>query len=199
MLSKRQNFGACVSAQYVYVAGGTVTQDQQSASVLCERLDVRSQKWEKVPDCLYPSSGASLCDVNGFIFKVGGMSNYLTPQNGIEFFDPAANLWNNFEYVNKDKRVKLPSQANCVQITETQILIFGGQIYDVKSQDSYILNVTTKVLERIAPMPWPGCIIGSGILSQKLYALIGVNDNGKSLFAYYDGQLWLPLLPGTSR
>jgi hypothetical protein len=73
-------------------------------------------------------------------------------------------------------------------------MIYGGQYLDQNLNQCHILNVDTKNFNKVNPMPWNGVVLAQGIINKKLVSLVNTNDVGRCGFAYFDGQVWFPVI-----
>ncbi|CAD8116318.1 unnamed protein product [Paramecium sonneborni] len=155
MILARSLTSACQVDNFLYVVGGSSTNDENTAMAKAEKLDLTTRKWYTIEDPFYKTSGCSLIPINhNTIFKLGGKSDIFTPSNTVESYDIQKNLWTNidFKFLSQGY-LRLPFQSCAINISNDQILIIGGSIHDVRTDETQIFNVKNKTIQKSSQLP----------------------------------------------
>ena len=111
----------------------------------CERYDVASNRWMLIAEMNVPRAGAGFCVFQkNFILCFGGRNKFesdVPPIDSIEVYNIKMNQW---KYAPYDKEsVWIPAYlAAAFQVSEREVLIFGGKAAFKNSQQQQILSNT---------------------------------------------------------
>lgn len=76
MLYSRAAFGVCFVNNFIYVAGGNTSSSEFSATIRCERLNLKTKEWQPIASLNQPCTNCSLCTFkDNQIYRVGGKSD----------------------------------------------------------------------------------------------------------------------------
>ena len=96
MLTSRFGHSACFLDGYIYTVGGrtymslVIGDDEALATV--ERYDIANDRWDVVKPMNKRREGAGISVISGRIYVLGG-SEWTTPDDTIECYDPADDTW----------------------------------------------------------------------------------------------------------
>ncbi|CAD8162251.1 unnamed protein product [Paramecium octaurelia] len=155
MVLPRSLTSACQVDNFLYVVGGSSTNDENTSLAKAEKLDLTTRKWYTIEDPFYKTTGCALVatDYNTLI-KIGGKCDIFTPCNSVESYDIQKNLWTTIEFkFLSSGYLRLPFQSCAVSISHDQILIIGGSIHDVRTDETQIFNVKQKTIQRSSQLP----------------------------------------------
>lgn len=94
MILPRSMTTACQVDNYLYVVGGSTTNDENTSIAKAERMDLSTRKWYSIEDPYYKVCGCALVSIDSnTIIKIGGKSDIFTPCNSIESYDIKKNQW----------------------------------------------------------------------------------------------------------
>jgi hypothetical protein len=120
--------------------GGSLTNDENGSISKCERMDLASFRWTPIADCKYKSCGSSsVAYKEKYIIKIGGKVDLFTPCAAIEIYEVLRDQWTDLKYqFSGAGYLRLPFNAAAVNIGSNRILIFGGSVHDVRSNESSV-------------------------------------------------------------
>ena len=131
MTVMRGCFTAIFHEGWVWAFGGVNYQDKVIKK--CERYNVETDEWKRVPDMVTPRKNASACALSpDTIYLFGGTSQVETLDT-IEQFSISTYVWTVL-------RVKLPipvSFLTTFKVAASEILIMGGMVRDLKNNTTY--------------------------------------------------------------
>lgn len=79
---------------FLYVVGGSSTNDENTSLAKAEKLDLTTRKWYTIEDPFYKSTGCALVAIDyNTLIKIGGKCDIFTPCNSVESYDIQKNLW----------------------------------------------------------------------------------------------------------
>ncbi|CAD8193964.1 unnamed protein product [Paramecium pentaurelia] len=155
MILARSMTSACQVDNFLYVVGGSSTNDENTSIAKAEKLDLTTRKWYSIEDPFYKTTGCALVSIDyNTLIKIGGKCDIFTPCNQIESYDIQKNLWTiiEFKFISSGY-LRLPFQSCAVTISKDQILIIGGSIHDVRADETQIFNVEQKTIQRSSQLP----------------------------------------------
>lgn len=143
MLYPRADHGLCLLNSYIYAIGSFM---HNQCNISCERYDSLQNVWTPIANLNIGRAGSAVCSFdNEFIYCFGG-------RNGQQQIIPEIEVYS----VNSDKWMLLPidiSQMNlgwipgymalAHQITESEIIVFGGKSLNVVTKEAYVFNTET--------------------------------------------------------
>ncbi|CAD8212694.1 unnamed protein product [Paramecium pentaurelia] len=150
MVLPRSMTSACQIDNFIFVVGGSSTNDENTSIAKAEKLDLNSKRWQTINDPYFKCSGCALVAIDkNTLFKIGGKCDIFTPCNSIESYDILKNSWTKIEFkFSSNGYLRLPFNSCAIKISYDQILILGGSVHDVKSNETQILNLKTKTLQK---------------------------------------------------
>ncbi|KAM3137707.1 hypothetical protein pb186bvf_010127 [Paramecium bursaria] len=156
MILPRAMTACCQYDDYLYVVGGTTTNDENTSIAKAERLNLNTRKWTSISDPQHKCSGCSLVHHGKYLVKIGGKTDIFTPCNQIELYEISKDNWALLEYkFTSTGYLRLPFNAAAATISHGQILIIGGSVHDVSSDETQILNIDEKTIKKSIPLPKP--------------------------------------------
>ncbi|CAD8122671.1 unnamed protein product [Paramecium sonneborni] len=180
MIHRRQGFGICLVDTCIYVCCGSSTDCEDSSINTLERFD--GQRWSPLRSCMYACTGCSLANINNeYLIKIGGIDKqfiniqtievYSIRQNtwfDLQIFDTQGNLWN-----------EIPLHSGVIQINQTELLIFGGQIGEEFIDKSYVItldftttSIRSGIIRRAFQIPTIGYVDQVKLHENSVYAII---------------------------
>lgn len=108
-------------------------------SVECEKFVPQKKRWEKVASMLDPCLNCSMCEFHDrFIYRFGGKMNYRELSKAIHRYDREIDSWENIPLrISADDSyldMRLACVAGSVQVSDNELLIFGGVSEDYSKQ-----------------------------------------------------------------
>jgi influenza virus NS1A-binding protein len=91
MPAKRNNAGACVVGNDVYVFGGKTDDDMPTSTTY--RFSTETNEWATLAPMPELISHHSVCVLEGLIYGIGGVGSDGNTMSSVHRFDPVANLW----------------------------------------------------------------------------------------------------------
>ena len=90
---------------------------------------MQKDQWRLIAPLNFPRSGSALCSFqNKYIFSIGGRVNQNQIVDVIEVYDISRDVWQNLSTHLVDRTQWVAAyMGNAYQITENEILIFGGK------------------------------------------------------------------------
>lgn len=106
-------------------------------------MDLNTQRWTLITESKYKTSGSCLVGYRDrYIIKIGGKVDIFTPCTAIEVYEISKDYWTEIEYqFSGSGYLRLPFNACAADIGDGKILIFGGSVHDVKSNESSVINI----------------------------------------------------------
>jgi hypothetical protein len=134
----------------IFLVGGQL-QYNQSPTVTCLRYLVKQNRFEEIAMLNKKRYGASLCEFNAkYLYAFGGHRNYnvnysKTSFERIKFNEMrVSTYWEDIEF---DVGILEPENyVSCVPISDTEIMILGGQKNNLKYDDVYVYDVDLNIL-----------------------------------------------------
>lgn len=116
----------CFNSGYIYLAGSFI---HNRVEPFCERYDVQKNKWKMISSLNVARSGSTLCSFkDNYLFSIGGRVDQSKIVDVIEVYDIMRDTWLNITPQLADRVQWIASyMGNAYQITENQIMIFGGK------------------------------------------------------------------------
>jgi len=175
------------SAEFIYAICGYNSEYKYLSH--CEKYSINHNKWIEIPETNEKKQDPSICQVNNrFIYIMGGGkyedSEWIFSDN-IEYLDTYAETeWKIFNLSpNSDI---LPPQCYCgaVQVSYTEILIFGGFHDNLHQNECFILNLENSTLEKLSTkLPKPASFINRNSLPKiKGNLLYAIQANSLDIF-----------------
>ncbi|MBK8163686.1 MAG: hypothetical protein IPK65_11280 [Gammaproteobacteria bacterium] len=169
---------------YIYILGGhhpdaTLSGPKTDPGFdFCERLDLRTGKWEQIAPLPTPRFALDAIVMNHRILTMGGVA--FTPQgfnnfDHIESYDPATGKWSREE-------LALPwtaAGAAACSISD-HLFIFGGYSGDGISDHCACFDFTKNEWHIMPPIPQPLAATGVGVMNDSIYLLGGWADDGRT-------------------
>jgi hypothetical protein len=126
MHHKHADHSVCCVDGFIYVVG---TYINNKVYGYCEQYDTQKDQWKEIDSMRVPRTGVSLCSFkNNFIFSFGGRIDQKRIVDIIECYDISRNIWQEIPTPVVDKSKWVPAYMGLAyQITENEILIFGGK------------------------------------------------------------------------
>lgn len=177
MKNGRASFGTCEFDGYVYAISGSQGPSENTSFVNCEKLDLQTRQWCEISACKLKASGCSVCVFSNKIYKFGGKSDVFSTINQIECYNSKSDFWMVLDINNVGQRVKMAYKGGCIQINEQQILIFGGLIHDVKTNECSVLDSQSLEIERIATLPHSGQVVINPLIRDNKIYVLSMSDN----------------------
>ena len=149
------NRGCCTAIYhegFVYAFGGVNTPDK--AMRKCERYNIETDDWKRIPDMLGPRKFASACSLSADTIYLFGGTSQVETVDSIEQFSISTNVWTLL-------RVRMPMPASHLttfKVSSAEILIMGGRVKDVKNLTTYttnevlLFNVVRGKFQRMRPL-----------------------------------------------
>ncbi|CAD8207159.1 unnamed protein product [Paramecium pentaurelia] len=155
MVLPRSMTSACQVDNFLFVVGGSSTNDENTSMAKAEKLDLSTKRWQTIDDPYFKCSGCALVAIDkNTLFKIGGKCDIFTPCNSIESYDIQKNSWTKIEFkFLSNGYLRLPFNSCAIKTSYDQILILGGSVHDVKSNETQILNIKTKTLQKSKELP----------------------------------------------
>ena len=142
----------------------------------CEKFDLQAFRWIQISDCRVKCSGSALSVFNNKIIKIGGKLDIFTPCSNIEIYDPIKDKWTEIDYIFENGLYsRLPFLSAACQINRTQLMLVGGSVHDVKTNQVQLIEIKSE--DNKAVIVSSKSIVRSG----EIYSQLLVED--KSLFA----------------
>jgi hypothetical protein len=103
-------------------------------------MDLATLRWTPIADSKHKTSGSCLVGYRDkYILKIGGKVDIFTPCTAIEVYEIARDYWTELDYqFSGAGYLRLPFNAAAVDIGQRKILVFGGSVHDVKSNESSV-------------------------------------------------------------
>eukprot|EP00828_Plagiopyla_frontata_P024616 TRINITY_DN3141_c0_g2_i5.p1 TRINITY_DN3141_c0_g2~~TRINITY_DN3141_c0_g2_i5.p1 ORF type:complete len:185 (-),score=26.46 TRINITY_DN3141_c0_g2_i5:55-609(-) len=110
-----------------------------------DRYDSHSKRWIEIASMVNKATGLSLASFNDqFIYKFGGRIDALSKDCDIEKYDLMSNKWTVVNLIQSQQLIKMPNFSAAIQISHTDILIFGGLLNDQTLDDCYIFKAQNR-------------------------------------------------------
>jgi Uncharacterized protein conserved in bacteria len=172
MIYKKFDFTLAYLNGYIYVICG---KDNTSEVVdTCERYSIQDNQWNSIAPVRKRRYAASAVGMsNNKIYLFGGRSDYNnTMVNEIEEYCAIKNEWN-ILFVRNSNLWNPVEVCACIQIKETEILIFGGSDAHIKdSTSSLIFNIRDYSFEKRGELKKPQVFVNAPFLyKDHVYAL----------------------------
>jgi hypothetical protein len=125
---------------YLYAFAGTSTNDENACISKCEKMDLQTLRWTPISDCKYKTTGSAVLPYGDrFIFKIGGKIDIFTPCTAVEVYDVQKDSWSELDYqFSGAGYLRLAFNSSAVAIGDRKILVFGGSVHDVKSNETSV-------------------------------------------------------------
>jgi len=143
MITPRALFGCCLNGEYIYAAGG-ITSMSNGITNKFERYHIQKRCWSALRACVEANYGSELIAFNHVIVKVGGKTENNTTPNQLEMYNTISDTW--AVIVVDPSIIRFPASPGLAQISPTDILLFGGQIGDLKQNECYKLSFSGESL-----------------------------------------------------
>ena len=177
---------------YIYILGGhhpdaTLSGPKTDPGFdFCERLDLRTGKWEQIAPLPTPRFALDAVVHDGRILTMGGVA--FTPEgfnnfDHVETFDPHTSRW-------QRDTLTLPWTAAGAGacMLGGNILVFGGYSGDGISDHAACYDPEAKQWRLLPPIPKPLAAMGVGVIENTAYLIGGWADDGRtpqdSFYAY---------------
>ncbi|CAK65193.1 unnamed protein product (macronuclear) [Paramecium tetraurelia] len=143
MVLPRSMTSACQVDNFLFVVGGSSTNDENTSMAKAEKLDLNTKRWQTIEDPHFKCSGCALVAIdNNTLFKIGGKCDIFTPCNSIESYDIQKNSWTKIEFkFLSNGYLRLPFNSCAIKTSYDQILILGGSVHDVKSNETQVQDL----------------------------------------------------------
>lgn len=130
-------FGCCINGEYIYAVGG-ITSMSNGVTNKFERYHLPKRCWSALRACNEPNYGCELVAFNHMVIKVGGKTENNTSPNQLEMYNSVSDSWTVITI--DPSMIRLPMVPGLAQISTTDILLFGGQLGDIKQNECYKLS-----------------------------------------------------------
>ncbi len=145
----------------------------------CERLDIKTNKWEEIAPLSAPRFALSAVTRNGKILAMGGVAFKPEGFNNftvIESYDPQTNAWSS------DPSFSLPWPAAGLgsAMLNDQLYIFGGYSDDDIHHRTSVYDFTSQTWQACEPMPAPVAAMGVNVCQERIYSVGGWADDGRT-------------------
>jgi N-acetylneuraminic acid mutarotase len=144
----------------------------------CERLDLRTGKWEQIAPLPTPRFALDAVVIDGRILTMGGVA--FTPQgfnnfDHVEAYDPRTGQWTR-------DQLTLPWTAAGAgaAMAAGRPFIFGGYSGEGISDHCACYDAETGQWHRLPPIPQPLAAMGVGVVGNTIYLLGGWADDGRT-------------------
>ncbi|CAK73941.1 unnamed protein product (macronuclear) [Paramecium tetraurelia] len=143
MVLPRSMTSACQVGNFLFVVGGSSTNDENTSMAKAEKLDLNTKRWQTIEDPYFKCSGCALVAIDhNTLFKIGGKCDIFTPCNSIESYDIQKNSWTKVEFkFLSNGYLRLPFNSCAIKTSYDQILILGGSVHDVKSNETQVFDL----------------------------------------------------------
>ncbi|KAL4429463.1 hypothetical protein ABPG74_001308 [Tetrahymena malaccensis] len=222
MIYARSSFAAVYAEKSIYVIGGK--RDGQAISE-CEKYDILQNKWKAIANLNYQAFSSSVCTFgNNYLYKFGGIGpGQLQNNNYVERYDIQQNYWQIINLMHEDitgihsigpqKMFALFFNSGTIQISDSTIFVFGGQLEKKMQKSSFCFNIKKEktnsqqnsmhVLNRFdyIPLPSAGSFTTNPIIhNNKIICLQNIDNpagQGQISFAskrkllVFDGTNWI--------
>lgn len=134
MLIQRGCFGAIYHDGFVWAFGGVNQADKVIRK--CERYNIDTDDWRRIPDMVSPRKNASACALSADTIYVFGGTSQVETVDTVEQFSISTNVWTML-------RVRMPmpvSYLTSFKTSASEILLMGGMVKDVKNLTTYKSN-----------------------------------------------------------
>ena len=143
MKRARSNHGICYIPESIYVIGGY---DGTKFMAECERYDIVAQKWLDIAPLNVPTACAAVCAFQEeYIYKIGGIDNKNSYPNLIERYHVDENIWTiinvQLSKASPMDELILGESAECAQINNRQLILFGGKHKNTTFNTTYLLDI----------------------------------------------------------
>eukprot|EP01022_Parablepharisma_sp_SALTPOND_P017057 TRINITY_DN2644_c1_g1_i1.p1 TRINITY_DN2644_c1_g1~~TRINITY_DN2644_c1_g1_i1.p1 ORF type:complete len:529 (+),score=49.98 TRINITY_DN2644_c1_g1_i1:7119-8705(+) len=178
MRDSRMCFGATVQDnRAIYVVGGY---NHLKAIAGCEKYDLKKGIWTSIPDLTKPKSNTGVCIFNEFLYCFGGYLDEDEEERGIERLCISETEDAKWEVVPiaEDGLWKGIQNPGAIQISDREILIFGGKSDNQAMSQSLIFCPEQNTFEETSTMKHPDTMLGCKpiIFQGKVYAF-GCHEN----------------------
>lgn len=177
---------------HIYILGGhhpdatTSGPKTDPGFEFCERLNLKTGKWEEIAPLPTPRFALDAVVVDGRILTMGGVA--FTPEgfnnfDHIEAYDPKTGRWTR-------ETLTLPWTAAGAGacLADGRMFIFGGYSGDGISNHCAFYDTGSSEWHILPPIPQPLCAMGVGVIDDTIYLLGGWADDGRTpqdcFFAY---------------
>lgn len=172
---------ACKKGVEIYVAGG-----ENSKGILktAELYDIKSNEWKKMPELSEAKKNISLCMFGDkYLYSIGGISIPDKEISTIEMLNTnEAKAW---EIKQVQGGIEI-QKAGTIQISDNQIIIFGGKKESVKQNMCYIYDLTNGIIANSqSNLTLPSCFNNRSD-TRKIDGIVYSTGNKKGYTYMYD-------------
>jgi hypothetical protein len=184
MLLRRSDFTpVCSSSGIIYVVGGN---DAKIFYKQCEKYDIENDQWSQIANLNIGRDSAASCMFNDkVIYAFSGRVKFDKKEitNSIEKYSILANLWELVELA--PKSVWVPCDLGMAyQIDSNSLVVFGGFDKDARTQETFIFNCSSSLMERGPYLPKEGSFSNFVFHFGNHLYVAGWNNAGKNLYQY---------------
>lgn len=184
MLLRRSDFTpVCSSSGIIYVVGGN---DAKIFYKQCEKYDIENDQWTQIANLNIGRDSAASCMFNDkLLYAFSGRVKFDKKEitNSIEKYSIVANLWELVELAPKSAWVPCDLGMS-YQIDNTSLVVFGGFDKDARTQETFIFNCNTSLMERGPYLPKEGSFSNFVFHFGTSLYVAGWNNAGKNLYQY---------------
>ena len=192
MICPRAGHGIIYTPNGIMAVGG-ITKNQ-TITETCEIYNVDENKWYQIASLREPTMNSALCLFNGiYVIKISGKVSECELCQYVELYNFEENMWTILEC--EDPNFVIPSSCGCIQINESEILIFGGSFEQYSDRTDAIMVMqldeelkTFRIKTSNLTLPVKESFINDQAISVngRILALQNVpNPNEGKLFVHY--------------
>jgi N-acetylneuraminic acid mutarotase len=185
MLQPHDYPGGALMGDHIYILGGHHPDATRSGPktdpgfAFCERLDLRSGRWEEIaplPTPRFALTGAvyegNLLAMGGVAFTPDGFNNF----DLIERYDPGTNSWS----LARDIALPWPAAGQATCVFRERLCTFGGYSGDGIHPRAAWFDARQRAWQRLPDLPAPRAATGIAVAQTQVYLFGGWADDGRT-------------------